>query len=132
MSMDFYKHFSDVNKSDWHWPNFSPSEIASKREGELLVDFRSMDMLQELRYALNKPIHLNSAYRSEAHNEAVGGSSNSFHMKGMAFDIDFARGGYSRKELKDKAEEIGFRGIGDYNSFVHIDTRGRDAYWDER
>lgn len=35
-----------------------------------------------------KPIYVNSGYRSEALNKAVGGSSTSQHRLGMAADID--------------------------------------------
>ena len=42
-------HFSQYPSAHWRWPNFSPRELASKREGELLIDPPSMDKLQTLR-----------------------------------------------------------------------------------
>jgi hypothetical protein len=43
--------------------------------------------LEEVRTALGRPIMINSAYRSQAVNEAVGGKPNSQHCLGCAADI---------------------------------------------
>ena len=50
---------------------------------EMLVD----NVLDPLREAWGKPIRVNSGYRCEALNRAVGGSKTSHHLKGMAADI---------------------------------------------
>lgn len=47
-----YKSWQQYPMSEWRWPNFSPQEVASKGEGELLIDTGSMDKLQALRTAL--------------------------------------------------------------------------------
>ena len=44
-------------------------------------------ILDPLREAYGKPIRVNSGYRSEALNKAVGGSKTSQHMTGLAADI---------------------------------------------
>jgi len=44
------------------------------------------NLLQPLRDALDKPITINSGYRCERLNRAVGGSKTSQHMKGEAAD----------------------------------------------
>jgi len=44
-------------------------------------------MMQELRDFLNKPINVNSWYRTAQHNKIVGGSYNSIHLDGRACDI---------------------------------------------
>ena len=53
-------------------------------------------ILQPLRNAMNEPIKIGSGYRSLALNRAVGGVSNSQHMKGEAADLcidgDMAKG----------------------------------------
>ena len=123
----FFEHYSQVPKDYWRWPNFTPKEIACKGTGKLLVDERSMDMLQELRYGLNTPLNINSGYRSPEHNKRVGGARNSFHTRGMAFDV--RNGRHKVDELVRLARAIGFRGIGYYRSFTHIDTRNYDAEW---
>lgn len=46
------------------------------------------NILQPLRTILNKPIHINSGYRSNELNKLVNGSKNSDHMEGKAADID--------------------------------------------
>lgn len=123
----FFEHYSEVPKDYWRWENFTPKEIACKGTGKLLIDERSMDMLQELRYGINKPFYLNSAYRSPEHNAAVGGASNSYHLRGMAFDISLRN--LVRDDLVRMAKVIGFRGLGYYQSFQHIDTRSKETVW---
>ena len=46
--------------------------------------------LQTIRNELHLPIIVNSAYRSKEVNEAVGGVSSSYHVKGLAADIKCA------------------------------------------
>lgn len=46
-----------------------------------------VNVLQPLRNAYGKPITVNSGYRCQALNKAVGGSPTSSHMKGEAADI---------------------------------------------
>jgi len=45
------------------------------------------EVLQPLRDKLNKPIAINSGFRSEALNKAIGGVNRSQHSKGEAADI---------------------------------------------
>ena len=116
-------HYSDWPLSEWRWPHFSPREIASKGEGALLVDFDAMDKLQALRSRLGKPLILTSAYRSPAHNRAVGGAKNSYHMQARAFDVRMEN--QNPAEFEAAARAVGFTGFGHYVSsgFMHIDTR---------
>ena len=44
-------------------------------------------VLDPLRQAWGRPIHVNSGYRCPAVNKAVGGSRTSHHLRGMAADI---------------------------------------------
>ena len=44
-------------------------------------------VLEPLRSAMNEPIRISSGYRCEQLNRAVGGVSNSQHLKGQAADI---------------------------------------------
>lgn len=124
-----YTHWRAVPPGEWRWPHFKPSEIACKGDGSLTVDEPSLDKLEAVRKALGKPMILNSAYRSEAHNKAIGGSPNSQHRLGKAFDV--ALKGISRTELLKAAKAAGFTGIGHYDSFMHLDT-GPARTWDER
>ena len=45
------------------------------------------NVLDPLRELYGKPIKINSAYRSQLLNAAVGGANNSEHLQGMAADI---------------------------------------------
>lgn len=46
------------------------------------------NVMQPLRDAIGKPIHVNSAYRSPKVNAVVGGSASSQHCKGQACDFE--------------------------------------------
>ena len=53
-----------------------------------------MEVLDPLREWYGRPIYVNSGYRCEELNKAVGGARNSFHLTGCAADIDV----HSREE----------------------------------
>lgn len=94
---------------------------------------KNMDNLQVLRDAIGLPILIVSGYRSPAHNAAVGGATNSFHMRGMASDIKVP--GMSPKSVRAKIEDLIAQGkmsqggLGAYDTFTHYDVRGYEARW---
>ena len=45
-------------------------------------------VFQPIRDHFDAPIYISSGYRSQALNEAIGGSTRSFHSHGMALDLD--------------------------------------------
>ncbi|MCH1613038.1 MAG: D-Ala-D-Ala carboxypeptidase family metallohydrolase, partial [Flavobacteriales bacterium] len=92
--------------------------------------------LQIVRDMLDEPIKINSGWRCEEYNRKIKGAKRSQHLLGKAADIRI-------KDLTpdevanaiDKLQEGGFikkGGLGRYNSFTHIDIRGRNARWDNR
>lgn len=123
-----YNHYSQFPMEKWQWKDFSPREMASKREGELMIDVDAMNRLQLLRSALKKPLIINSAYRSDAHNKAVGGAKGSKHLVAKAFDVSMTN--HNPHEFIEAAKAVGFKGIGTYpkSNFVHIDT-GPSRSW---
>ena len=125
--MKVYNHWTEFPESQWRWPSFSPQELACRGTGKLAIDERSMDMLQELRDKVGKPMVLNSAYRSPEHNRRVGGAKGSLHMKAMAYDCRMDN--HDPQEFIAAALEVGFMGIGQYadKGFTHIDTRSTRA-----
>jgi zinc D-Ala-D-Ala carboxypeptidase len=127
-----FAHFSEADLDRWRWPHFSPEELACRGTGALLVDPRSLDMLEELRRRIGKPMLLNSAYRSPEHNRRVGGARNSYHMRGMAFDCRMDN--HDPHRFIAAARAVGFQGIGQYadKGFVHIDTRAEPAAFGSR
>ena len=107
-----FRHHREVPITRWRWPNFSPAEIACRGTGALKLDPIAMDRLQGLRDRLGKPLIVRSAYRSPAHNHAVGGAPRSKHMDGTAFDIAMAN--HDPLAFEATAREVGFRGFGFY------------------
>jgi lysozyme len=107
------------------WPNIVPTLV----------------VLDKLRHILGAAITLTSTYRSPAYNSAVGGERMSYHMKFMAIDFQGgqtsvinARAARSLRGSKFRNPHTGKTfafagGIGQYASFVHIDTRGINANW---
>ncbi|MCB0401817.1 MAG: peptidase M15 [Flavobacteriales bacterium] len=57
-------------------------------------------VFEPLRSHFNKPIRVNSFFRSIALNKAIGGSSTSQHCKGEAVDLD-ATSGFTNKQIYD-------------------------------
>jgi hypothetical protein len=131
MTTTTYPHFRDVPTSAWRWPNFSPAEIACRGTGALKLNTEALDKLQVLRDALGKPLIVLSAYRSPAHNKAVGGAPASKHMLGEAFDISMAN--HDPVAFEAAARKVGFLGFGFYprSGFMHIDL-GPAREWGER
>lgn len=95
------------------------------------IDKRLLEVLDKIRERIGQPIYVNSGYRCPDWNEAVGGVRNSFHVQGVACDITYD--GIDVEYLAQIAEECGADGIGKYPSqfFVHVDTRGYTARWEE-
>lgn len=127
----FYKHYTDVNPLHWTYKHFTPAEIACKGTGELKEHPASIHKLDMLRDIIGVPFTPNSAYRSVKRNKAIGGAPKSQHLEGRAFDIPI-KGAMTRERIHEVARKVGFTGIGDYDTFVHVDTRGNPAYWDLR
>lgn len=110
--------------------NFSVNEFECScgKCTETLINIDHVVKLQQLRHDLGSSIHINSAYRCPAHNAAIGGEKNSMHMKGHATDIVVK--GMTPNEVADACEK--FDGLGRYDTFTHIDSRGFKARWDKR
>lgn len=82
--------------------------------------------LQKLRDFLGEPIHINSAYRTPAHNKKVGGKPKSMHLTASAADITVKS--KSPAQLAAIIERLitkgvlRFGGIGIYRGFIHLDV----------
>jgi len=121
-----FKKGADVKLSaNFH---LSEMECSCSQCDETLVDMDHIAKLQQLRHDLNASITITSGYRCPAHNAAVGGSSRSQHKEGTATDIVVR--GMSPDEVADACEK--FDGLGRYDTFTHIDSRGSGARWDKR
>lgn len=94
---------------------------------ELWIDDRLVGHLQRIRDHYGKPIIITSGYRPAAYNKSVNGATSSLHIDGRAADIRID--GATPKALAAYCKSIGIKGIGTYDSFVHIDTRENKYYW---
>jgi len=82
---------------------------------------------------------LNSGFRSVQYNEdlrsrGIGAAKNSQHLQGNACDLTWPGFNPRSENLElfvSLAQRIGFRGVGYYNSFVHLDI-GATRSWDRR
>lgn len=114
-------------------PHFRLREFASKDGSDkVLVDDALVELLETIRAAAGGAVTINSAYRTPAHNAAVGGVSSSQHLYGRAADIVVS--GASPLLVGQIAEYYLDRkgGIGVYQSFTHVDTRTIRSRWDNR
>lgn len=86
------------------WNNSSSDEVKLAVTDNFLT---FMGMLQEFRNWYNKPMTINSIYRTESFNKKVGGNAKSAHLYGTAADWQIK--GHTeaqRKHVRDKWEAI--------------------------
>ena len=101
--------------------------------GNTYAVFSIAQHLENVRTTMNKPLTVNSAYRTPKYNKAVGGVVNSQHIYGTAADIrvdDFNNDNQTNYDdwllLKNAAAAEGATYIepyGDTGSWVHMDWR---------
>ncbi len=117
--------------------NFNLSEFECKC-GCVMPEFVKKNVielaenLQVLRDEVGR-LDLTNAYRCKEHNADVGGAVNSQHVKGKAADIKSSTiEPWDMATTVDdlmKSEKFKLGGIGIYNTFTHVDTRGSRARW---
>ncbi len=117
--------------------NFRLREFACRDGSDpVFIDTRLVQVLQSIRDHFGKPVVITSAYRTAAHNKAVGGAKYSQHCYGRAADIRVA--GVTVERLAAYAETLlpDTGGIGRYpvrsgrpTGWVHVDTRPAKSRW---
>jgi len=111
--------------------HFSKAELACHCCGELKLEKRLVDALEELRRLAGRAIVIHDGYRCPGHNQEVGGVTNSEHTRGMAADLEIP--GLSLQqtyELACQVPEFADGGIGVYDGgFLHADVRSYMARW---
>ena len=102
-------------------------------------ELQNMELIAEkvfepLRKAVNGPIKINSFFRSEELNKAIGGSSKSQHCQGRAMDLDDTYGYMSNKDMYHYIKEnldfdqmIWEFGTKDNPSWVHVSYIDADS-----
>lgn len=111
--------------------HFSESEFACHHCGELKVNPRLIELLEELRYnAGGLPLEINSGYRCPYWNEHEGGAERSQHIFGNAADVACPEHLSSLDEFKWYADQLPFDAIGYYyrgengkEGRLHLDVR---------
>jgi uncharacterized protein YcbK (DUF882 family) len=87
-------------------------------------------LLDKIREAYDKPIYINSGYRTPEHNKRVGGVANSQHLTGEACDFT----GRDFKRLLRIIDELDDNGIINYDQmiiyrkrrFIHISYKSSE------
>lgn len=117
----------------WVYPHFKASEFESPDSPASGYNMASsfMEKIESLRDFMGIPFHINSGFRTKAHNDAVDGGKKSAHLIGRAADI--AWGNLSlpdKNKMLKKAWDLGFKGFGISQSFIHLDdVTTKDGYY---
>lgn len=111
--------------------HFSSQEFRCRDGSEHAIDCKLLAMLEAIRCHFG-PTTITSGYRSRDYNAAVGGTSNSYHLRGMAADIQVSNS--SPREVYQWADgQFPICGLGIYergdSGWVHIDCRSSRARW---
>jgi zinc D-Ala-D-Ala carboxypeptidase len=86
-----------------------------------LMDPTFVGMLDNARESSSVPFKINSAYRSEKHNQRIGGKKNSSHLVGKAADIS-CTDSRSRWIIISALQKAGFNRFGIAKTFIHVDS----------
>jgi len=94
--------------------------------GKNWIDPRLVELVRRLEERIGQRLKINSGYRCEAHNAAVGGSETSSHLKGLAVDVA-VDGSRRRYQIIHTAMLEEINRIGIYKTFIHLDIdRSKD------
>lgn len=110
--------------------HFKVSEFACKDGSDtVFIDTELIEVLEKIRAHFNKPIRVNSGYRTEQYNKKIGGATYSQHKYGKAADI--AISGVDPTTVYNIACEIlgNKGGCGKYKTFTHVDVRETKSRW---
>lgn len=108
--------------------NFKVKEFSCHDGSDLVkIDADLVIFLQRIRDTFNRPVVINSAYRTPEYNKKIGGASRSQHIYGKAADICI--NGIDPINIAKCAENLGMKGIGLYDWGCHVDTRKSKSFW---
>jgi uncharacterized protein YcbK (DUF882 family) len=108
--------------------NFKAIEFANTKDGFAyeLPDYKLIEGLQLVRDLVGS-VNVTSGYRTTAFNRSVGGSANSYHLKGLAADIVFNFAPWNQDTLRALFMRAGFKNVGFYYrqgklAWIHVDV----------
>ena len=114
--------------------NFKVKEFACKDGSDVVfISPKLVVILQSIRDYYNKPVNINSGYRTPTHNKKVGGVAFSQHTYGMAADI-VVKGEKPEDVAAVARKFLGNNkgGVGIYSTFTHVDVRETPTNFDYR
>ena len=101
--------------------NYSEFDSPDVQGSGQMMDKNFLNLLDQARDKFDKPININSGFRTPAHNESVGGTENSSHLKGLAADVACIAS-QDRFDLINIFLDLGITRIGIAKTFIHIDV----------
>ena len=108
--------------------NFNRSEFACKCGcGFDTVDAQLLAILEIIREHFSVPVKVTSGARCADYNTTIGGAEKSQHVLGRAADIVVS--GHPPIAVAAFCRSLDIPGIGDYQTFTHLDTRTGRARW---
>lgn len=119
-----HKYVNDFRVSE----DYKLSDFASPDTGEVKISRRLVEICQQLRDG-GIPFKIRSAYRTPEHNTYIGGAPQSYHMKGLAIDLEPLKlASQSQQSLvlelaKQAMKFPDVKGIGFHEDHLHIDLR---------
>ena len=122
-------YIMDTDANEKVGQHFKVREFACKDGSQVVfIDSYLVSILDILRNQIEKPVYINSGYRTPEWNKKCNGAKYSYHMRGMAADIRVE--GMTAKQLANKLNAIipAKCGIIVYKSWVHFDVRTDKAY----
>lgn len=130
----YYVFDETLNPTEKISQHFGVWEFKCKDNSRVIVlDKALVELLEIIRLHYNKPLHINSGYRTVQYNASLKNSSpKSQHILGKAADIWL--NDVSPKQLYSWLDSSypNSLGIGIYNTFVHVDVREGKSRWDYR
>lgn len=134
ISSQYYVFDETLNPTEKISPHFGVWEFKCKDNSRVIVlDKALVELLEIIRLHYNKPLHINSGYRTVQYNASLKNSSpKSQHILGKAADIWL--NDISPKQLYSWLDSSypNSLGLGIYNTFVHVDVREGKSRWDYR
>ena len=130
----YYVFDETLNPTEKISQHFGVWEFKCKDNSRVIVlDKALVELLEIIRLHYNKPLHINSGYRTVQYNASLKNSSpKSQHILGKAADIWL--NDVSPKQLYSWLDSSypNSLGIGIYDTFVHVDVREGKSRWDYR
>jgi uncharacterized protein YcbK (DUF882 family) len=123
-----YKRGEKVQMTKNFWSNEWDCNCKNAECKQTIIDLDHVEKLQLMRDKWGKPVKITSGFRCPKHNAAEGGASKSRHLISDATDIVVS--GMTPEQVASSCEH--FDGLGRYDTFTHIDSRGSKARWNFR